>query len=67
MRCLMLALLAPLAGAWVVTNDQWRDHAANALLDPGVRRRCIRFTWVCGAFTPAADDLAKFKRAGAER
>jgi hypothetical protein len=47
-------------GAWVVTNDRWDDHRAVRHATEDVRRRRIRYAFCAGAFTPAADDLAKF-------
>ena len=49
--------------AWVVTNDQWRNHRARSLANDGVRRRTIRFSWLCDAFAPGADDMARFSSA----
>lgn len=50
--------------AWVVTNDQWKDHRASRHATQEVRKRVLHYSFVGGAFTPASDDLAQFDASG---
>ena len=47
-------------GAWALTNDAWREGRAARHATEAVRRRTIRFAFCGDAFSPAADDLARF-------
>ena len=51
-------------GAWVVTNDRWKDHRASRHATDAIRRRVLRYAWVGGTFAPASDDLARFDARG---
>lgn len=50
--------------AWVITNDRWKEERARRHATESIRRRVIRYAFLQGAFTPAADDLARFDHAG---
>ena len=47
-------------GAWVVTNDKWREPRAARHATEAVRKRTICFTFMHDAFSPSPDDLANF-------
>ena len=47
-------------GAWVVTNDAWRDHNARRHANDELRKRRVAYAWMGRTFAPASDDLARF-------
>ena len=50
-------------GAWIVTNDGWKEPAARRHATAAIRKRVIKYAFVGMCFVPAPDDMDRFERA----